>query len=295
VETITGAAWVNGAFCDAAEAQVSIFDAGFIGGVAVFDTLACWQGNLFKLSVHRARFERSAHAAMIPLRACGSELEALVVETTRRSGCRDAYVQMIATRGLRPTPSMPSTGEPTLIIYAIPYVWIVPREKIDSGVRVMIPSMRNTSPQVVDPKVKNFNRMHSYFARLEADLAGVDEVVMLDDRGMLTESRGSNVFILRDGSLFTPPTGILEGITRQTVFEIAIEKGIPAVERGLTPYDLYVAEEAFLCTTAGGIIPIVEVDGRMVGGGTPGPVSRAIGMRYWELHVAGPHLTPVFS
>jgi branched-chain amino acid aminotransferase len=295
VAEITGAAWVNGTHCDASEARVSIFDAGFIGGVAVFDTLACWKGHLFKLPVHRARFERSAHAAMIALKLCGSELEALVVETTRRSGCRDAYVQMIATRGLRPTPSMPSIGQPTLIVYAIPYVWIVPQEKIESGISVMIPSIRSSSPEVVDPKIKNFNRMHTHFARMEADLAGVDEVVMLDDRGMLTEGRGSNLFVVHEGRLHTPPTGILEGITRQTVFEIAGELSIPAAEREMTPYDLYVADEAFLCTTAGGIIPIINADGRHVGDGRPGELTQRIANRYWDRHLHGPDLTPVFS
>jgi branched-chain amino acid aminotransferase len=126
-QALNGVACINGEFVPAQDAAVSIFDSGFIGGVSIFDTLACWEGGLFKLPQHRARFERSAHAAVIPLRCSGAELEALIVETTRRAGLRNAYVQAIATRGRRPSPSMPS-HEPTLIVYAIPYVWLWPQE-----------------------------------------------------------------------------------------------------------------------------------------------------------------------
>jgi branched-chain amino acid aminotransferase len=294
MSNITGAAYLNGEFVSADEAKVSIFDSGFIGGVAVFDTMACWRGGLFKLPQHRARFERSAHAAMIPLCCGGVELEAIIVETARRSGLRDAYVQAIATRGRRPTPSMPS-NEPTLIVYAVPYVWLWPQEKAESGISVMIPSIRQWPAAVVDPKIKNFNRMHTHLARMEADRAGADDVVLLDDRGLLTESRGSNCFVVRGGQLYTPQSGILEGITRQTVFEIAAELAIPAAERDLTPFDLYTAEEAFLCSTAGGIFPIAVADGRTVGAGSLGPITRRVRERYWERHLGGPDVTPVFG
>ena len=175
---------------------------------------------------------------MIPLRCTGPELEAVIVETTRRSGLRHAYVQVIATRGRRPSPSMPS-HEPTLIVYAIPYVWLWPQEKADSGISVVIPTIRQWPASVVDAKIKNFNRMHTHLARIEADQAGADDVVLLDDRGLLTESRGANLFLVRGGRLYTPQGGILEGITRETVFEIAAELEVPAAERDLTPYDLY--------------------------------------------------------
>jgi branched-chain amino acid aminotransferase len=289
-----GAAYLNGEFVPASEANVSIFDSGFIGGVSVFDTLACWQGGLFKLPQHRARFERSAHAAMIPLAVSGTELEQIIIETTRRSGCREAYVQAIATRGRRPTPSVPS-NEPTLIVYAIPYVSLWPEDKAESGISVMIPSIRQWPASTLDAKIKNFNRMHTHLARLEAERAGSDDVVLLDDRGLLTESRGSNLFVVRGDALYTPRSGILEGITRQTVFEIAAELGIPAAEHDLSPYDLYTAEEAFLCSTAGGLYPIAEADGRAVGSGGTGPITRALRDRYWERHLSGPDVTPVFA
>ena len=137
--------------------------------------------------------------------------------------------------------------------------------------------------------------MHTHLARLEADLANADDVVLLDDRGLLTESRGANVFLVRGGALHTPRGGILEGITRETVFEIAAELGIPAAERDLTSYDLYTADEAFLCSTAGGIFPVAEVDGRKVGADGIGALTRRIRDRYWERHLSGPDVTQVLD
>ena len=170
-QAMQGAAYLNGEFVAASEAKVSIFDSGFIGGVSVFDTLACWQGGLFKLPQHRARFERSAHAAMIPLAVDGDELEQIIIETTRRSGCRDAYVQAIATRGRRPTPSVPS-NEPTLIVYAIPYVSLWPEEKAESGLSVMIPSIRQWPASTLDAKIKTFRTQECPLAASSLQTAG---------------------------------------------------------------------------------------------------------------------------
>lgn len=289
---MAGLAWVNGTVTPAEDAVVSLFDSGFMGGVSVFDTLAAWQGSLFKLDTHLARFERSAHAAMIPLERSGADLRDLVMEVTRESGLADAYVQVIATRGRRPLAEA-WTDTCGLMVYAVPYFWIVPREKIETGISVVIPSVRNWPSTVVDAKIKNFNRLHGHFAKVESDLAGADDVVLLDANGYLTESRSANLFVVRGGTIYSPRTGILEGITRETVFEIAADLGLPAAERDMTPFDLYVAEEAFLSTTAGGIIPVVMADGRVVGDGSRGPITRQVHDVYWERHVSGPDLTPV--
>jgi len=289
----SGAAWINGVHMAAKDATISVFDSGFIGGVSVFDTLACWHGKLFKLDAHLARFRRSAHAAALSLGDWDAGLEEVVVDVVRRSGLRDAYVQVIATRGVRSSPT-DFAPPPTVIVYAIPYVWIIQPEKIASGCRVMVANTRNTPPTSLDPKIKNFNRFHSYMAKLEGEQAGVDEVIMLDGQGLLTEGRGANLFIVSDGALLTPARGVLQGITRATVFEIAEELGIAAGATDLTPYDLYAADEAFFCSTAGGIMPIVEADRRTLGSGEPGDITRRIHDRYWELHESGP-VTEVLS
>jgi branched-chain amino acid aminotransferase len=291
---LTGTVYINGEFMPAADARISIFDSGFIAGINVFDTIACWQGHIFKLAAHLARFRRSVHAAAIPLVEGDARLAEIVIETTRRSGLRDAYIQVIATRGVR-TSLHGWPEQPTLIVYAVPYIWILPPERIASGTSVITPSTRNMPPQTLDPKIKTLNRLHGYMAKLEGNHTGVDEVIMLDLQGFLTEGRGSNVFLVRNGALYTPAEGILQGITRETVFEIAAEQGLAAMQTALTPYDLYSADEAFLCTTAGGIIPIVQADGRTIGAGRLGPITEGISIRYWKRHCEGPDATPVFD
>jgi branched-chain amino acid aminotransferase len=253
-------------------------------GASVFDTLACWKGWLFKLDAHLDRLYRSAHAIRIDIPYSKAGFREIVVETTRRAGLRDAYVQCIVTRGIRGA-SPPTTWPPTTIVYAVPYIWAVGGpDAIERGVRVITARTRNLPPEVLDPKIKNFNRLNGYLAKLEAMDAGADDAVLLDLRACLAEGRGANIFLVRQARLYTPDADVLWGITRETVFEIAAEEGLAADFARLTPYDLYNADEAFFCTTAGGIVPIVEADRRQIGAGTPGPITRRIAERHWQVH-----------
>src|SRR5207249_2639029 len=181
--------------------------------------------------------------------------------------------------------SDPSEWPPTVLVYSIPYLWAVGGpEGLDKGAHVIVARTRNLPIEVLDPKIKTFNRLNSYMAKLEAIDAGADDVVMLDTRGFLTEGRGANLFLVRNDTLYTPSEDVLWGITRETVFEIAEAEGLKADFAWLSPYDLYNADEAFFCTTAGGIAPILEADRRRVGDGGAGPITRCIAQRYWERH-----------
>ena len=280
-----GVAFVNGEFLPTSEARMSIFDSGFLMGVNVFDTLAAWKGWLFKLDAHVDRFYRSAHAIRLDLPYSKEAFKEIVVETVRRAGIPDAYVQCVATRGPRLT-SNPSEWPPTVMVYSIPYLWAVGGpEGIEKGMRVIVARTRNLPIEALDPKIKTFNRLNGYLAKLEAIDAGADEVILLDMRGFLTEGRGANVFLVRNDTLYTPSEDVLWGITRETVFELASELGLKAEYGWFTPYDLYNADEAFFCTTAGGIAPIVEADRRRVGDGRAGPITRCLAERYWQHHV----------
>jgi branched-chain amino acid aminotransferase len=278
-------AFVNGEFQPTRDAAISLFDSGFLMGINVFDTLAVWDGWLFKLEAHLDRFFRSLHAVRLEIPYSRAELKEIMVETVRRAGIRNAYLQVLATRGLRSADPI-LTWPPTVVVYAIPYVWAIGGpDGLGDGVRVIIARTRNLPHEVLDPKIKTFNRLHSYLAKLEAIDAEADEVILQDMRGYLTEGRSANVFLVRQGTLFTPADDVLWGITRETVFEIAADLGLPAETGWLTPYDLYCADEAFFCTTAGGIAPIVEVDRRTIGTGQPGPVTRQVYDLYWQRHV----------
>ena len=290
-----GVVFMDGEYLPAPEARLSMFDSGFIMGANVFDTLAVWQGWLFKLNEHVDRFFRSAHAIRVELPYSKEEFKAIVVETVRRAGVREAYVQCIATRGIRAA-SLPTEWTPTVVVYSVPYIWAVGGpEGTEKGMRVIIARTRNLPIEVLDPKIKSFNRLNGYMAKLEAIDAGADEVVLLDTRGFLAEGRGANVFLVRDRALYTPSEDVLWGITRDTVFQIAGELGLKAEHGWFTPYDLYCADEAFFCTTAGGIAPIVEVDRRKVGDGRPGPITHQVAERYWQMHVDPRYALQVIS
>lgn len=289
-----GLTYLNGSFMPADQASLPLLDAGFWLGINVFDVLSARHGAIFKLAAHVDRFYRSLHTMRIANPHAREEFGELIVETVRRSGLRDSYIQIIATRGPR-TDAPIDEWPPTVIINAIPYFEIVHPDVTARGLRVRISSVRNVPIQSVDAKVKTFNRLHSYLARLEALDADADDAILLDLDGYVTEGRGANVFVVRAGTIYTPPEGLLEGITRETVFELAAAENLICREERLTPYDLYNADEVFYSTTAGGIMPIVEVDKRTVGTGAPGAVALRLRDAYWDAHVNGPHTTPVFA
>lgn len=287
--------YVNGEYVPREQARISIFDVGFLRGDAVFDTTSAWNGRIFKLRQHLERLDLSLRAARIACPLAPKALADVIVETTRRSGLRNAYVQTIVTRGEPPVGVRDLTQcRPSLIVFAIPYVWILNREQIASGGRGSIVSTRALPVQCLDPKIKSLSRQHLDLAVLQGKFAGADVALMLDLDGHVTEGPGFNLFAVKGGTMYSPPEGILMGVTRQTVFELAAEHGLPAREAQLTAYDLYAADEIFLTSTAGGIMPLVELDGRAIGDGRPGPVSRRVHDLYWALRESGRDGTPVF-
>ena len=289
-------AYVNGEYVPRDQAKISIFDFGFLRGDAVFDTTSAWNGRIFKLSAHLERLELSLRAARIPAPLSMEELRGVIIETARRSGLDNAYIQTIVTRGEPPLGVRDLTKcRPGLIVFAVPYVWILSPEQIRSGGRAMIASTRALPVQCLDPKIKSLSRLHFDLAVLQGKAAGMDLSIMLDLDGHVTEGPGFNVFAVRDREIFSPPDGILMGITRQTVFELAAEHGIQAREAQLTTFDLYAADEVFLTSTAGGIMPLVEIDGRPIGDGKPGPVSQRIHGLYWALRESGRDGTPIVA
>ena len=287
-------AYVNGEYVPKDQARISIFDFGFLRGDGVFDTTSAWNGRIFKLTQHMERLQLSLRAARIPCPVTPEELAAIIVETTRRSGLKNAYIQTIVTRGEPPLGVRDLTRcRPSLIVFAVPYVYILSPEQIRVGGRAMIASTRALPVQSLDPKIKSLSRLHFDLAMLQGKAAGMDVTLMLDLDGHVTEGPGVNVFLVRGGELFSPPEGILMGITRQTVFELAAEHGIPAREAQLTAYDLYAADEVFLTSTAGGIMPLVEIDGRPIGDGKPGSLSQRMHALYWALRESDRGGTPI--
>jgi branched-chain amino acid aminotransferase len=288
-------AYVNGEYVPRDQARISVFDVGFLRGDAVFDTTSAWNGRIFKLSAHLDRLDLSLRAVRIPCPLPLEELRGVIIETARRCGLQNAYIQTIVTRGEPPLGVRDLTQcRPGLIVFVVPYVFILGPEQIRAGGRAVIASTRALPAQCLDPKIKSLSRLHFDLAILQGKAAGVDVSIMLDLDGHVTEGPGFNVFVVRGGEMFSPPEGILMGITRRTVFELAAEHHMPAREAQMTAFDLYSADEVFLTSTAGGIMPLVEIDGRSIGDGKPGPVSQRIHGLYWALRESGRDGTPIF-
>lgn len=289
--------FIDGAYVPPEEARISIFDPAFTRGDAVYDTVSVWKGLFFRLDDHVERFLRSCERGRLTCPHSAGEIERILAECVDRAGLESAYVQTIVTRGPYPPggPRDPRLCENRFIGLAVPYIWIVPPERQEQGIDLAVAETRRTPEESIDPRMKNFNWLDLQRGLFEALDRGADTAVLCTAAGLLAEGPGFNVFLLRGGELLTPRSNVLEGITRRTVFDLAAEIGLPAAEAELTADDLRGAEDAFICSTAGGIMPVASVDGRPLGDGGPGPVSSRLRALYWEKREAGWLGTPVGS
>ncbi len=291
----------NGQFCRARDvgAKLSVFDHGLLYGDGVFDTCGATNGFAFKLDEHIDRFFRSAQAMALHIPCTKQEIHHNILETVRRNGLSNAYIKFICTRGPGSPYLDPKLCEkPTLIIFAVEPPKVISDRARNEGVRAIICATRRIPPGCgIEPRIKQLNYASNVFMALEAHQAGVEESIALDSQGYITEATTANIFVVRDRLLSTPPAqNILEGITRATVFEIADREKIRLVERMLTPYDLYVADEVFMTATGGaggGVIPVIEISGRRIGTGTPGETTLRIQTIYMQMLNDGVHGTPV--
>lgn len=288
--------YVNGAFVPQSEAKISVMDHAVLYGDGVFDTAVAWNSRLFKLDAHVERFFRSMRAIALDPPVGRAELRELAREAVRRNGLQNAYVKWIATRGHNGKPLMDPAGcVPNLIIITQPYIHRYTDGRAQAGIRVKTAAIRRPPGQVLDAHIKSLNYLNLILAKIEAKAAGVDEALLLDIHGRVCEAPGYNVFVVRDGTLLTPDQDILEGITRDTVFELAAARGIPFKAGSVELYDIHTADEAFLCSTAGGLVPVREIDGRRIGDGMPGPIFTGLAEAYSELLASDRYGTPVYD
>jgi len=274
--------YAGGRIVPESAARLSVLDHGLLYGDGVFDTVIAWQGRLFRLDDHIDRLFRSMAAIGLEPPVDRAGLSALTARTVRANGLEDAYVKWLVTRGANGTPLMDPAGcTAELIIIVRPYIQ---RYAPDShgGLRLKTTALRRPSGQVLSPQIKSLNYLNLVLAKLEAKAAGADEALMLDLHGRVCEAPGYNVFIASGGTLLTPQHDILEGITRATVMEIAAQRNVPLRVCDIELYHAYTAGEVFLTSTAGGLVPVVEIDGRIIGDGRPGPLFAQFSNAYLE-------------
>ncbi len=290
-----GAAFVDGSFVPIGRASVSVLDWGFTKSDVTYDVVHVWRGSFFRLEDHLARFARSLAALHMTVPHDAGEQARILAECVQRAGLQDAYVAMVATRGV-PLPGMPrrpSLMSNRYIAYAIPWIDVIPVDVQERGAHLIVSKTPRIPSESVDPTVKNYHWGDLVSAMFEAEAAGADNAVLLDRDGYVTEGPGFNVFAVRDGAVLTPDRGALEGVTRQTVIDICHELGLAVSVAPMTREDLYEADEIFTSTTAGGVMPAARIDGRILSNDRPGPVSRRLRETYWRWHEEGRHLTPV--
>lgn len=260
------------------EALISVYDHGFLYGDGVFEGIRVYNGRIFRLKEHIRRLYESAHHLMLSIPYTRDEMVNLCIETVRANELRDAYIRVVVSRGVGDLGLDPRKCKQSRVVIIADKIELYPEELYTEGLKVVTVATRRNVADALDPKLKSLNYLNNILVKLEANRAGVMEALMLSSNGYITEGSGDNVFIYRRGFLFTTPIylGILEGITREVVIDLACREGIPVKEEPFTRHDLYVSDECFLTGTAAEIIPVVNVDGRSIGDGKPGPLTNRL-------------------
>lgn len=280
--------YCDGAWVPESSARFSPFDLGVQFGDGVYEVVSSWKGLVFRLEDHVKRLVDTLHAARIDAGLDGSGWSYAITETARRNSLADAAIKVIVTRGLLlPGSTDPRAARPSVRIFATPYAHLGTPEQRENGIRLQIGHQRGMAPDTLDPRYKHISRLQYQLAKIEALDSGYDDVVWLSAQGFVEEAPRSNVFLVKDGVLRTPAQGVLHGITRRTFSELAGELGIPFESCAVTPFDLFVADEVFTCSTSGAALGVREIAGRMIRGGAPGSVTRQLNELYWRKREAG--------
>ncbi len=287
--------YLNGSYVPEEDAKISVFDHGFLYGDGVFEGIRAYNGRVFKLDEHLDRLYDSAKSIMLNVPETKEELQEAILESIRQNKLQDAYLRVVVSRGVGDLGLDPRNCPKATTIIIACSIRLFPQELYEKGLSVVTVATRRNVPDALDPKIKSLNYLNNILVKIEASRAGVLEAIMLNAQGYVSEGSGDNVFIVKKGKILTPPTyvGALEGITRQAVMDLAQEAGYDLLEQPFTRHDLYVADECFLTGTAAEVIPVIDVDGRTIGSGVPGPVSTDIIKRFRAL--VGNDGVPVYS
>lgn len=290
-----GIAWIEGQFVPINEARIPLLDQGFLHSDLTYDVPAVWDGRFFRLDDHLSRLDASCRKIRLNLPLPKDEIKHILLDMTAQSGIKDAFVELIVTRGMKGVRgSKPSDHVNVLYMFILPYLWVMPPQmQAGGGSAVIARTVRRYPPGSFDPTVKNLQWGDFTRGMYEAMDRGADYPFLTDGDANLTEGSGFNICLIKDGVLYTPDRGVLEGVTRKTVMEVATAKGIE-VRKEVVPVDsVYQAEEIFMCTTAGGVMPITKLDGQPVKDGNVGPLTKKIWDAYWALHWDDAYIIPV--
>jgi branched-chain amino acid aminotransferase len=277
--------YIDGKYYDENQAKISVFDHGLLYGDGIFEGIRAYNGRVFKLREHIDRLFYSAKAILLELPMGHAEFMAAVVETCRRNKVRDGYIRLVVTRGVGTLGLNPNRCKRPSVIIIAGKIQLYPAELYHKGMEIItVPTVRNLH-SALNPAIKSLNYLNNIMAKIEANNAGCEEAILLNAEGFVAECTGDNIFIVKEGQLFTPPlsAGALYGITRRVVMELAAESGVKVSEPNLTRYDLFNADECFLTGTGAEVVPVVKIDGRVIGAGKPGLLTTRLVAQYHSL------------
>jgi len=276
--------WLDDKLVDQADAKISVFDHAVLYGDGVFEGIRVYNGRIFEPDAHIKRLYESANAIRLDIPMNKAELIEATRQTVEANGIVDGYIRLVVTRGIGDLGLDPFTCEKSMLFIIADTIQLYPEELYETGMKIISATTVRNHPLAVPPQVKSLNYLNNILAKIEALDNDVPEAIMYNHEGYVAEATGDNVFIVRNGVICTPPveSGSLEGVTRSVVMRLAAEQNIEVVEKNLTRVDLYNADEFFLTGTAAEVIGIVEIDGRVVGDGKPGPVTRLLRKKFFE-------------
>lgn len=282
--------YLNGEYVTKQDAKISVYDHGFLYGDGIFEGIRIYQGNIFKCQEHLNRLYDSAKSIMLNIPMAIEEMQDVLVETVRRNELQNGYIRLVVSRGPGDLGLDPRRSPKANVIVIVEQLAIYSEEAYRNGLRTVSVSTRRNIPDALNPKIKSLNYLNNILVKIQANLAEVGEAIMLNAQGYVAEGSSDNIFIIKRGTVYTPPCycGALEGITRGAIIEICQKVGIPLKEEPFTLHDVYVADEVFFTGTAAEVIAVREVDGRTIGAGQAGPLTTQLLQEFRKIvHVDG--------
>ena len=289
--------YIDGEYYPKSQAKISVYDHGLLYGDGVFEGIRAYNGIVFKLKEHIERLYRSAHAIMLQIPVSKEEMIKIVLETLRRNQLRDAYIRLVVTRGVGDLGLDPRKCQKPSIIVITDTITLHKSEAKEKGVTAMLTWVKRDPVDATTHEIKSLNYLNSILAKIEANIYGVDEAICLDKNGYICEGAAENIFIVKNGKIYTPPSysGALPGITAETVKELAKSLGYEVIEKNITPYELFTADEVFFTGTAAEIIPVREINRRQIGNGKPGQITRRLMEEFSKLVQDPKHGVPIYQ
>ncbi|WP_114284890.1 aminotransferase class IV [Candidatus Halocynthiibacter alkanivorans] len=289
-----GTAYTDGQYLPVSEAKISVLDYGFLHSDATYDVVHVWKGAFFRLDAHIDRFFQGLEKLHMSIPYNKEQVAEILHNVVALSGLENAYVEFICTRGNAPDFSRdPRNAINRFIAFAIPFGSVANPEQLERGLHIAITDVVRIPPPSVDPTIKNYHWLDLVRGLYDAYERGAETALLLDSEGNIAEGPGFNIFIIKDGAIATPDHGILQGITRQTIFDLCQQLQLTCTARRITPVELENADEVFITSTAGGVMPVTKANGNAIGSGIPGPVSQRIKDLYWAMHDSDAWRSPV--